>query len=322
MAVILSHLRRSRALLAREGRVLREPTPQRLRIGLLNLMPERALTELQFARLLSGTTHAIELVLMSMDGAHGNARDPEGDAGYLPWQAAVEQGLDGLIVTGAPVERLPFEQVRYWHAVAALMDEAAARALPTLYVCWSAQAALYHFHRIDKRPVDGKLFGIYRQRVQRPAHALTTGLGASFAVPVSRHTTHQATDLLAEPQLELLADHPLTGPALVDDPARGALYVFNHPEYDTAALDREYHRDLARGRPVALPVGYYADEPGAGIPNTWHSAARVLFHRWLRRVEETRAGADGSTAHPRGDRSILQPDNHRENRPWPLAAAS
>jgi homoserine O-succinyltransferase len=244
-----------------------------VRVGLLNLMPNAPATDAQFARLLLQGPQAVRLNRLRLDAPRGRA------AAYLlqsahPWREAVDEGLDGLIVTGAPVETLPFEAVTYWAELCALMEFARARIPRALYICWSAQAALWHAHRVPKYPLAEKAFGVFRQEVCTPS-PLLDGLGGSFPAPVSRHTEVREDDLPAS--VAVLARSARSGLCLLAEEDGRTAYMFNHLEYDSRTLQSEYERDRAAGKDTRAPVF----DPGLAAPGTWLPAGRRFFRNWL-----------------------------------------
>ncbi|WP_291295775.1 homoserine O-succinyltransferase [Elioraea sp.] len=244
-----------------------------LRIGLVNLMPDRARAEQQWGRLLGAAPETVSLSLFS--AARGAS-----PAAYRPIEDAATGPLDGLIVTGAPVETLPFDEVRYWPALAALFDHAAASSIPTLSVCWAAMAALHHFHGVAKHTLPRKAFGLYAQAVQRPGDPLMQGIGPRFAVPVSRHATVLAADVAAG-GAEVLAASAATGVSIAADAARGHTMLLDHLEYDGDTLLSEFLRDRAAARPAFPPAGLAL---GAAREPTWRPVAHLVLRNWLAQV--------------------------------------
>ncbi len=192
--------------------------------------------------------------------------------------------FDGLVVTGAPIETLPFEAVDYWTDLTAMLDWARTRIAGSLYICWAAQAALYHFRGVPKHLRAAKLSGVYRQRVASAGSSLMRGFGAEFPVPVSRYTEVRAADLPAG--LNVLAESAETGLCLIEDRANRALCMFNHLEYDAGTLREEFLRDQLAGKPVAIPANYFPDDdPARPAVNVWRPSAHLLFGNWLAEIE-------------------------------------
>lgn len=252
-----------------------------LEIAILNLMPEKIKTETQFARLLGNSPIQVSLTLMqtgtyapkNTDKAHLNAF-------YQPFEALADQRFDGLIITGAPVETMPFEEVKYWPELAQVFEWARTNVFSTFNVCWGAQAALYHHYGVPKYELPAKRFGIYEHVNRHPRSDIMRGINDRFAMPVSRHTENKAEDL--PDHLEVLADSPGSGVGMVADWDAHDFYVFNHLEYDRETLLTEYERDLEKGADIEPPLNYFPDnDPSQRPPNMWRAFAAVVFQNWL-----------------------------------------
>ena len=286
MAIILPDGLSAGAVLRAEGiEVLndRRGGGRPLRVGLLNLMPDKLATECQFARLLGRGPRDVELVLMH-PATHRPRNTPADHLAdfYRPWHAVARDGLDGLIVTGAPVELMPFAEVDYWPELCRILDWARRRVRSSFHVCWAAQAALYRYRGIGKQALPAKRFGVFVQRVTAPGSPLVVGLPARFLVPVSRHTESLADEIARDAGLVPVALSDEAGLCLVEDEDNRAVYAFNHFEYDADTLAREYRRDLAAGEAIRLPQSYFpGDDPNAAPVNTWRTAAAGLFENWL-----------------------------------------
>ena len=254
-----------------------------LEIVLVNLMPFKQATEQQFAELLDSPVHDVRLRLVVPPGHASRHTAPEHIARhYTPWQRIARRPVDGLIVTGAPVEHLPFDQVDYWPWFREMVDWAAARAGHSLFICWAGQAMLHHRFGIAKQALPEKAFGIHRQTVIDRGHPLMAGLPAEIAGPVSRHSAVDAATVMQEPALRVVAASAQSGLAIVDDPRARMTAMFNHIEYDARTLHEEYLRDRAAGRPIALPHDYYRN--GVLMPPVhapWRATARQMFDNWL-----------------------------------------
>lgn len=261
-----------------------------LRILMINLMPAKMVAETQFARLLGHTDAAIELTLAIPDGYRPKTTPPDHIAAfYRPWSALRHNRYDGLIVTGAPIETLPFEDVTYWPQLTQILDWAERNVARAYMICWAGQAALYHYHGVPKHELEAKMFGVFRQHVAAPDSGLMQGLGDSFVVPVSRHTEVRAEDLPAGAGLSVLAGSPESGVCLIEDTRRHFLYMFNHLEYDAGTLALEYKRDLAAGLPINLPKGYFPRDDAAKPPrNRWRRQANRLFANWIAEMRQAR----------------------------------
>lgn len=252
-----------------------------LQIGLLNLMPNKAQTETQFARLIGATPLQIEMTLLRMT-EHQSRHTPAAhlEAFYSTWRDAADRKFDGLIITGAPVERLDYDQVTYWDELRRIFDWTDTNVLSTLGICWGAQAMLYHFHGVRKHALAEKAFGCFRHRNTMPGSPYLRGFSDDFVVPVSRWTEIRAEEL--PPQLNILAAADESGPCLIEDPARQALFMFNHIEYDTSSLRDEYERDRAAGEEPQMPLNYFPDDDPSRPPeNRWRGHAHLLFMNWI-----------------------------------------
>jgi homoserine O-succinyltransferase len=257
-----------------------------LKILLLNLMPKKKETEIQFARLLSNTPLQIELTLMTT--ASYQPQNTSADyllQFYRRLPDVRDEFFDGLIVTGAPVETIDFEKVDYWSELAEIIDWSGSHVLRRLGTCWGAQALLYHLHGVDKFELPKKLFGVFdhaldpgRQRV-----GLLAGFTDRFPMPVSRYTGNRAEDIAAAPNLSVLARAPESGIALVLDDASKDVFVLNHLEYDANTLANEYARDLREGLATKLPVNYFpSDDPLLPPVNRWRTYAFLLLANWIK----------------------------------------
>jgi homoserine O-succinyltransferase len=259
-----------------------------LRLCLVNLMPDKALTETQFARLLGGSSIPVELVFCLPDGYRSKSMSADHMAFYRRWAAIRHEEFDGFVVTGAPLESLPFEDVAYWTDLCAIFDWARSRRIASLYICWAAQAALYHFHGVAKHRLDRKKFGVFVQHVTNGASPLLSGFGEAFPAPVSRHTEVRAADLPIDAGLSVLAASPSAGLCLLEDRGTRAVYMFNHLEYDAETLRDEFLRDRRAGKPVEIPRGYFPDDDPARAPaNRWRSYGHLLFANWLGQLRRT-----------------------------------
>lgn len=330
MPIILPEGLACTPLLLSEGIDVLHSPPRRastLRVGLVNLMPDMATTERQFARLLGATHQDVELVLALPRSCRPQY---QGTALYERWDgASLPNSLDGLIVTGAPLEHLPFEDVTYWRELASICDWAASSATSTLYICWAAFAALYAFHGVRTRMLPQKISGIFPQQIMDRRDPMTTGLGATFPCPVSRHAEVEARNVPWKRGLTLLAQSSESGLCLVADTPKRAYYMFNHLEYDADTLKLEYLRDRARRADTALPQNYLPDGDVTGIPPlVWRQPAQKVFANWLallaarRRGQEKAGGlaqaplpADFGVAMPHGqpdlDLGRSSPRNHQ-----------
>lgn len=260
-----------------------------LKIGLLNLMPNKIRTETQFARLAGATPLQVEMTLIRITG-HTPKNTPADHmlAFYRSWQEVKAEKFDGLIVTGAPVELLPFEDVTYWDELRRIYDWTMSNVHSSMNICWGAQAALHHFHGVPKHALAGKAFGVYRHRNLNPASPYLRGFSDDFSIPVSRWTEVRRADLPGNGSLDVLMESDEVGLCLIADAPHRALYMFNHIEYDTATLAEEYWRDVAANRAIALPRNYFpGDDPNATPENRWRSHAHLLFGNWINELYQS-----------------------------------
>ncbi|TBN43740.1 homoserine O-succinyltransferase [Paracoccus subflavus] len=262
-----------------------------LRIGLLNLMPKKIQTENQFARLVGATPLQIDFQLIRMsDHESRNTAADHMESFYRTFREVEATGekFDGLIITGAPVEQLPFEEVTYWNELTRLFDWTQGHVHSTFGVCWGGMAMAWHFHRLEKRPLDRKAFGCFCHRNLAPASPYLRGFSDDVLVPVSRWTEVRQDDVDARPALRTLLASDQVGPCLLEDPANRALYVFNHFEYDSTTLKDEYDRDIAAGKPINVPSNYYpGDDPSRAPANRWRSHAHLLYGNWINEIYQT-----------------------------------
>lgn len=267
-----------------------------LRILLLNLMPEKQQTELDISRMLAGYGKDVELILMKIPGQQYKTTPQEYmQTFYVDFEQLADGVYDGLIVTGAPVEQIPFEEVRYWEKLCRIMDWADSHVKTSLYICWGAQAALYHFYSIQKYPLPHKKFGIFPHRVNVGEDSLfytlnnIIGEQRGFFMPVSRHTEILAEEILLHSSLHIIAESEDSGVGIVAEDKGHRIYITGHLEYATERLDVEYRRDLKKGLPIQEPFNYYSSEAGyeerPNILNTWRSAAITFYHAWLKQID-------------------------------------
>ena len=261
-----------------------------LRIGLLNLMPKKIQTETQFARLIGATPLQIDFHLIRMsEHQTKNTAAEHMETFYRPFAEVEESGekFDGLIITGAPIEHLPFEDVTYWDELTRVMNWTQSHVHSTFGVCWGAMAMLYHFHGIQKHMLPAKAFGCFVQQNLAPTSPYLRGFSDDLVIPVSRWTEERQDEIDAAGLRTLLGSAD-TGPCLVEDPAHRALYIFNHFEYDNETLKQEYDRDVANGTPINVPANYYPDDDPTKRPrNRWRSHAHLLYGNWVNELYQT-----------------------------------
>ncbi|MBR3858813.1 MAG: homoserine O-succinyltransferase [Bacteroidaceae bacterium] len=254
-----------------------------LRIAVLNLMPLKITTETDLVRLLSNSPLQIELSFMKVK-SHTSKNTPveHMKAFYTDFEEMRHQKYDGFIITGAPVEHLDFEEVGYWEEMTEIFEWARHNVTSTLYICWAAQAGLYHYYGVPKYPLDKKMFGIFKHRVSKPELPIFRGFDDEFYIPHSRHTEVRREDIERNPELDILAESDESGVYMVM--ARGGREIFltGHSEYSPLTLDTEYKRDLAKGLPIEMPRHYYRnDDPSLPPVVTWRGHANLLFNNWL-----------------------------------------
>ena len=260
-----------------------------LKIALLNLMPKKIQTENQFARLIGAGPIQIDfhLVRMTEHQTRNTAADHM-EAFYRPFQEVKNEKFDGLIITGAPIEHLPFEAVTYWDELEEVMDWTQTHVHSTFGVCWGGMAMINHFHGVPKHVLQAKLFGCFRHNNLDPASPYLRGFSDDCAIPASRSTEMRQEDIDLAPGLRTLLASDEAGPALVSDPQHRALYIFNHFEYDDDTLKQEYDRDIAAGTPINVPCNYYPEnDPGKPPLNRWRSHAHLLYGNWVNEIYQS-----------------------------------
>ena len=261
-----------------------------LRIGLLNLMPKKIQTENQFARLIGATPLQIDFQLIRMtEHQTRNTAAEHMETFYRPFAdvEATGEKFDGLIITGAPIEHLPFEDVTYWAELQRVMDWTQTHVHSTFGVCWGGMAMLYHFHGIQKHMLPHKAFGCFPQENLAPTSPYLRGFSDECVIPVSRWTEEKQAEIDAAGLRTLLGSAD-TGPCLIEDPAHRALYIFNHFEYDNETLKQEYDRDVAAGTPINVPMNYYpGNDPSKKPLNRWRSHAHLLYGNWVNELYQT-----------------------------------
>lgn len=254
-----------------------------LRILLVNLMPTKIATETQIARMLANSPLQVELSLLHM-GTHESTHVPGAhlESFYKTFDEIRCERFDGMIVTGAPVEQLAFEDVDYWPELCAVLEYSKTHVFSTVHICWGAQAALYYHYGIRKRPLAQKLSGVYEHRVVRPKNPLVRGFDEVFYAPHSRHTEVCREDVDACGALRVLAESQRAGLHLLATDSGRQIFACGHMEYDRDTLRLEYERDLAKGLCPAVPEHYFiGDDPAKGVLFRWRSHASLFFTNWL-----------------------------------------
>ena len=284
-------------VLTREGVMVMDPDAavhqdiRPLRIGLLNLMPKKIQTENQFARLIGATPLQIELTLIRMsEHQTKNTAAEHMEEFYKTFAEVKDEKFDGLIITGAPIEHLPFHEVTYWDELTQIFDWTQTNVHSTFGVCWGGMAMINYFHNVPKHLTENKVFGCYRHRVTEPASPYLRGFSDDCVIPVSRWTEMRQEDIVKATGLQTLITSDESGPCLVEDAAHRALYIFNHFEYDSGTLKQEYDRDVAEGTPIHIPMNYYPnDDPKVAPTNKWRSHAHLLYGNWINQIYQTTA---------------------------------
>ena len=254
-----------------------------IRIGLLNLMPLKEDTELQILRSMSNTPLQIDVVFINVSSHESkNTSTSHLNKFYLPFKEVKDQKFDGFIITGAPVEQMPFEEVDYWEELTEIMEWTKTNVTSTLHLCWGAQAALYYHYGIDKVPLEKKLFGVFSHRVLNRKIPLVRGFDDVFLAPHSRHTDVPADRIRADGRITILAESEKAGAFLSMARDGRQIFVMGHPEYDRVTLDGEYKRDLAKGLPIEMPENCYPDDDPQKKPLlTWRANGNNLYTNWL-----------------------------------------
>ena len=254
-----------------------------LQILLLNLMPTKIDTETQLSRLLGNTPLQVELTLMHT-GTHKSKNTSEEHllAFYTTFDEICDRHFDGMIITGAPVEHMPFEEVEYWDELCRIMEWSVSHVHSTFHICWGAQAGLYYHFGVEKKQLDKKLFGIFPHQADYKRSILFRGFDDVFYVPHSRHTTVDRADLEKIHELKILASSEEAGVFALSTRNGRQIFITGHPEYDPGTLNKEYVRDLNAGKPIDIPVNYFPDDDPSKEPLVnWRSAANLLYSNWL-----------------------------------------
>jgi homoserine O-succinyltransferase/O-acetyltransferase len=260
-----------------------------LKIALLNLMPKKIQTENQFARLIGATPLQIDLSLIRMsEHQTKNTAAEHMEAFYRPFHEVKDEKFDGLIITGAPIEHLPFEDVTYWEELTEVFDWTQSNVQSTFGVCWGGMAMINYFHNVQKHILPAKAFGCFRHQNLAPTSPYLRGFSDDCVIPVSRWTEMKQAEIDAATGLRTLLGSDQSGPCLVEDQAHRALYIFNHFEYDSETLKQEYDRDIAAGAPINVPQNYYPNDNPAMKPlNRWRSHAHLLYGNWINEIYQS-----------------------------------
>jgi len=254
-----------------------------IRIGLLNLMPLKEDTELQILRSMSNTPIQVDVVFVTVSSHESkNTSTSHLNKFYVTFEDIKKQKFDGFIITGAPIEQMPFEEVDYWEELKEIMAWTKTHVTSTLHLCWGAQAAIYHHYGIDKVPLPKKLFGVFEHRVHNRKVPLVRGFDDVFLAPHSRHTDVPAGQIRADERLTILAESEEAGVFLAMADEGRQIFVTGHPEYDRVTLEKEYKRDKEKGLDIKVPKNYYInDNDSVRPPLSWRAHGNILYTNWL-----------------------------------------
>ncbi|MBR1561288.1 MAG: homoserine O-succinyltransferase [Clostridia bacterium] len=254
-----------------------------LRILVLNLMPTKVATETQLARVLGNTPLQVELELLQVKSHEAkNVSQRHMLAFYKTFDAVRDKRYDGMVITGAPVEHLPFEEVDYWDELCDIMEWSKSHVHSTFHICWGAQAGLYYHYGVPKQPLKQKLFGVFPHKVERKQSILFRGFDDVFMAPHSRHTTVLREDVEAVPALKIIASSDEAGVYAIHTEGGRQVFIMGHSEYDPDTLEKEYLRDKGQGLPIDVPKNYYPNDDDTRPPRvTWRGHANLLYSNWL-----------------------------------------
>lgn len=254
-----------------------------LKIGLLNLMPTKITTEIQILRLLGNSPLQVDIVLLHPESYQSKNTPREHLIKfYKTFKDVKNEKFDGLIITGAPVEQMEFEEVAYWDELTEIMDWSVSNVFSTLHICWGAQAGLYHHYGIPKYLLPKKMFGVFPHTVCKKNEKLLRGFDDEFYVPVSRHTEVRKEDIIKVPELEILSESREAGVYIVTAKNGRQVFITGHSEYDPLTLKWEYERDLSKGMEIEIPRNYFTNDDPNEIPVVkWRAHANLLFSNWL-----------------------------------------
>ncbi|MBR6951595.1 MAG: homoserine O-succinyltransferase [Oscillospiraceae bacterium] len=254
-----------------------------LQIAILNLMPTKVATETQLARLLGNTPLQVEVELLHT--ASHNSKNASMEhllTFYKTFDEVRDRKFDGMIITGAPVEQLPFEEVEYWDELCQIMEWSKTNVYSTFHICWGAQAGLYYHYGVPKYPLEKKLFGVFPHHADYKNAMLMRGFDDVFMVPHSRHTTVRREDVEKIPQLKIAASSEEAGVYAMYTPGGRQVFITGHSEYDADTLEKEYLRDKSQGLPIEVPKNYYPNDDDTQPPVvTWRSSANLIYSNWL-----------------------------------------
>lgn len=254
-----------------------------LKIVIVNLMPTKIATETQLARVLANSPLQVEMTLVRMDSHSSTHISQEHmDAFYKTLEEIKNDYFDGMILTGAPVEQMPYEEVDYWKELCEIFEFCKTHVYSNMFICWGAQAALYYYYGIDKHLLDEKVFGVFEHKVTRAHNPMVRGFDSIFYAPHSRHTEVRREDVLKCPKLRILAESEEVGPHIISTENGRQIFILGHQEYDKDTLAGEYFRDVKKGLDIGVPANYFRDDdPEKEILFRWRAHANLLFSNWL-----------------------------------------
>ena len=254
-----------------------------LKILILNLMPTKITTETQLLRLLGNSPLQVDIELLQMASHTSKNTSPHHlTTFYKTFDEVKDDNFDGLIITGAPVEQLPFEEVDYWDELCEIMEWADSNVYSTFHICWGAQAGLYYHYGIKKYALEKKLSGIYARKVLKPNHPLMRGFDDTFQIPHSRYTGVKEEEIQRQMGLEILANSAKAGPSVIVNRTGRQVFITGHAEYDRETLANEYFRDISKGLDIEVPYNYFPnDDASLTPPMVWRSNATLLYTNWL-----------------------------------------
>ena len=254
-----------------------------LHIAIVNLMPTKVATETQLLRLLGNSPVQVDITLIKAENhVSKNTSADHLERFYTTFSQVRGRKIDGMIITGAPVEQLPFAEVDYWDELAAIMDYSRTHVFSTLYICWGAQAGLFHHYGIDKHPLPEKMFGVFPHRVNSRFDPIFRGFDDVFNMPHSRHTEIRRDEVAAAPDLEILAESPEAGVCVIKTRGQRQFYITGHMEYDADTLAAEYWRDVGKGLAIEAPRNYFPDNDPTRTPLvSWRAHANLFYSNWL-----------------------------------------
>ena len=254
-----------------------------LKILILNIMPTKIATETQLLRLLSNTPLQVDITLMHMKShISKNTSNEHLDSFYKVFEDVKQEKFDGMIITGAPVEQLDFEEVNYWDELKEIFEWRKTNVFSTMFICWGAQAGLHYYYNIPKYPLEKKMFGIFENKITRQGIPLFRGFDDIYNMPHSRHTEVRKEDIIAIDGLDVVCESDTAGVSIAMKDDGKEIYVLGHGEYDRETLKCEYYRDIEKGLDIKVPYNYFInDDPEGDILVTWRAHANLLFFNWI-----------------------------------------